>query len=98
MRSKEFYPFIRGKPNPLIYNNYDTQIIHPGEAETFIRGRPLMVGDHLPRGEPQGLKNCRKTPEIRGCLSKTFFNKCRSDIPGSREISRKGGIQGYLLT
>jgi len=137
MRSKEFYPFIRGKPNPLIHKTNNKQTIHPGKPETlvlydiigqrlprgnplgkmhidsrgrnsltgngtkaeiFIRGWPLMVGDYLPRGEPQGLKNCSRSQEAREWLDKTFFNKCRPDVSGHGEIFRKGGIQAYLPT
>ena len=137
MRSKEFYPFIRGKPNPLIYIKNDTKMIHPGKAEPvivyditgqslpgenplgkkhidsrgrnslpgkrtkgeiFIRGWPLVVGDYLPRGKPQGLKNCSRSQEAREWLDRTFCHKCSSDISGFGEIFRKGGIQAYLPT
>ena len=50
MRSKEFYPFIRGKPNPLIYKMNGTQKIHPRKAETSEAFD--ITGNSLPRGDP----------------------------------------------
>ena len=131
MKRNEYHPFVRGKPNPIVYQtiykegDYLWKATDSGvydiHEESLPRGAPewktapmnqrsitqseeysktystagrcaLIVGDYLPRGEPQGLKNCKSSQEGIICMSKVVKNTCRAPNDCFREIFGKGGI------
>ena len=52
----------------------------------------LIVSDYLPRGEPQGLKNCKPSQESMICMSQAAKSNCQTPNDCFREIFGKGGI------
>ena len=52
----------------------------------------LIVSDYLPRGEPQGLKNCKPSQESMICMSQAAKCSCQTPNDCFREIFGKGGI------
>ena len=131
MRSKELYPFIRGKPDPLLYQTVQKKgaylrkmnddLLYDIHEESLPRGAPeweaapmnqrsitqsgeyseiysasgkcpMIVGDYLPRGKPQGLKNCKLSQERMICMSKAVKSSCQAPNDYFREIFGKGGI------
>ena len=85
----------RGAPEweaePMIQRSI-TQSDECSELYSAAGKCPLIVGDYLPRGKPQGLKNCNISHENNSDGFVTAISSHRMPNDCLREIFGKGGI------
>ena len=85
----------RGAPvweaEPMIQRSI-TQSERYSEVYSTAGKCTLIVSDYLPRGEPQGLKNCKPSQESMICMSQAAKSNCQTPNDCFREIFGKGGI------
>ena len=91
----------RGAPvweaEPMIQRSI-TQSERYSEVYSTAGKCTLIVSDYLPRGEPQGLKNCKPSQDSCVGMPEPANSNCREPTGDLWEIFGEGGIYGYLLT